>query len=187
MSHKDGVMHFQLKKEIKYSKGGDLVSTAELEFYEFNAAHSRHYMKLKQFVDKAIFSAQKLADGRDSEPSIVGSKVEKFHETSEEKHNEEADGLAELLSISMSLSDDDDKIYKFTEAFKAMLFHSKAHSLCKIDGDMPINENHWNEIHPEDQINIAMKYCAFFGIGLLGSLKEESETVSEQHTEVKEL
>lgn len=191
MSHKDGVMVYELRKPIKYSKNGQFEDVTHIELYEFGAAHNRQYFKLKQFVDKAIFDAQKLAgdrgQGGESEDEGAIQRGQALHEVKEQDHADNANDLAELLNISMSLSDDEDRVCKFVDAFRAMVLHSSIHPIAKLNGDVVLGENHWKEIHPEEQQAIATRYCAFFGIGLLGQMKEESATASEQPTEVKEL
>lgn len=188
MSHIDGTMEFKLLKPVKYSKAGEFVETDLLVFQEFDSSHTRQYMKLKKIIDKAVFDARQMADDRDKEQieqNIAGSKVEKFHEKSEESHAEEAEGIAELLNVGMSISNDDDIFGKFVNIFKEMLF--KGNPICMVNGETRMGDAVWTEMHPQDKIDAALRYCAFFGIGLLGKLKEESEIVSEQPTQVKEL
>lgn len=192
MSHKDGVMVYELRKPIKYSKNGAFEDVLFIELYEFGAAHTRQYFKLKQFVDKAIFDAQKLAGDRPEQGDVASGdgaiqQGQALHEVKEQDHADNANDLADLLNISMSLSDDEDRVCKFVDAFRAMVLHSSSNPIAKLNGDTILNENHWKEIHPEEQQSIATRYCAFFGIGLLGQMKEESATASEQPTEVKAL
>lgn len=194
MSHIDGTMVFDLGKPFEYSKNGTFEKAQFIELHEYSAAHSRPYMKLKQFVDRAIFDTQKFAkemaksgenDEKDGE--ISGSRVEKLHEQSKETHQKQADDLSELLNVAFSLSEDDERLFKFTDAFKAFLFKAPSHPIAMIDGDSKMLQEHWAMLSPEDQIDLSIRYCSFFGIGLLGAMKTESETASEPHTGVKAL
>lgn len=185
MSFKDGVMIYTLQKPIKYTKSGEQVEAMHIEFHEFTAVHGRQYMKLKQMVDKAIFSVQKFAEQRPLDTS--GSEVKPFNQQDVETHEKEADDLSELLNVAFSVNDDDESLFKFTDAFKAMLFRSKDHPIAVLDSANNLLETHWDKMHPEDKISCAVKYAAFFGIGLLGAMKNESETASKPHTEAKEL
>lgn len=189
MSHIDGVMQYTLQKPFKYQKSGQNVDACTVDLYEFNAAHTRFYPKLKTYVDRAIMDAQKLNSARDDKPSEFASArgEEKFHEISEEDHEFNANDMAELLEVSFSLSDDDDRLGKFLDAFRDMVCHTKVHPIAKLDGEVIVNDVLWGSIHPEDQLQIAYRYCSFFGIGLLGRLKAGLETAPEQPTEVKEL
>lgn len=188
MSHKDGTMIYHLDRSLEYSKNGEFVKAEFIEFYEFGGAHTRQYMKLRQYVDKAIFDAQKLVpENGDAEEDNTITRPKPLHEVSEKEHEESYKGLSELLNVSISLSDDEDRLNNFIKAFKDLVLKSETHPIAKIDGDVIIKDVTWNKIHVEDQISIATRYCAFFGIGLLGQMKEESENVSKRPTEVKEV
>lgn len=188
MSHIDGVMRYDLKKSVKYSENGDFVEADYVELYEFNSAHVRFYTKLKTYVDKAIMDAQKLNKDREQVSEFAGSSGQKgLHEVSEEDHKIGADDMAELLEVAFSLSEDDDRLFNFLTAFRSMVVHTKVHPIAKLDGKQIVNDVLWDNIHPDDQLQLAYKYCAFFGIGLLGRLMDGSETASERPTAAKAL
>ena len=189
MSHKDGVMLYNLTRPIKYSNSGNFEEAHTLYFSEFLPDHSRFYMKLKQMIDKAIMDvSQKANDMRRADDPNQTSEhpskpSDKFINKSEEDHEKETSDIAEFLSMSLSIREDDDTLNKFLDVFSAMA----TKGICRIENNNLLLPNHWKEIHPEDQINAATRYCAFFGIGFLGQMKEGSETALEQPTPVKEL
>lgn len=189
MSHIDGVMNYELTRPVKYMKNGEYADAYTIDLYEFNAAHTRFYPKLKTYVDRAIMDAQKLNKERDEKPSqYANSKGDKaLHEVSEEDHEFNANDMAELLEVSFSLSDDDDRLEKFLTAFRSMVCHTKVHPIAKLEGETIVIAELWDSIHPEDQLQIAYRYCAFFGIGLLGRLKDGLGKASERPMEAKEL
>jgi len=184
----DGTFEFKLRKSIEVAGCHDPVTV--LTFHECGEGYDGYYMKLRKFISSGqIKAAGMLKDLRDvikeakDDNLIGGDEVKPLHQTKEEDHDKEAEGFAEFIKMSLGTSDDLEELVK---VFGFMVSNKSGDPICTTEG-VRILEGAWKRLHPEDKIDAAVKYCAFFGIGLDKAFKNVSEAAPESLTVVKVL
>jgi hypothetical protein len=183
MSHIDGTMEYRLKHPVKYSKDGNFVEAEYLEFSEYSGPHRKEYFRLRQTITAVIMAVEKIAEGRKKDDDATPQKP--LADQSEEEHGASADDLATVVGLGFSLDSGVD-IDAFVETFKAMVCNSKK-PLCKMDGAINMRAETWDDMHPDDQFDAAVKYCCFFGIGLAGARANGQNTSTTRPMQVKAL
>ena len=196
MSHIDGTMIFKLEEPIRYNSGGDFVEAEFIEFYEFGIAHERESLRLMKTIDKCITDFSLKAEARNKsdrdaglivENPVVEDQSKELIKQSDEDHSDNSDDMYEFFKLALNMSDDDDILYKFINTFKSLVVKSEAHAIGKLDGKRHVNVELWSKFGTQVKLEVAIRYCSFFGIGSLSLMKDELETASEPATEVKEL
>lgn len=186
MSHIDGTMEYGLKRPVKYSKSGDFVEATFLEFKEFSGKHRKQYLKLKKVIERAMVSAQSsLKDVAQSDGYAEHRASKGLDEQSDGDRELDAKEAYDFINACLSFSPDAD-LDDFVDTFRQMVCNPEA-PLCKIDGEVNIKPEVFNDMHPDDQLDAALRYCGFFGIGL-GFLKGNgSNSATTRHTQAKAL
>ncbi len=173
MSQITGLCPFQLRKPIKYSYNGDFKEAPYLELSEPTGDHSKYMIKLTMIINNVILKVsekQRERLGDQKQPTPI---MEEFDAKSEEDFNKQAEEIQQFLMAGFSLEDTDGELTtKFLEEFKNAIL-IETNSICMIDGTVPLKPVHWGEMSYKDQLDLAMKYCAFFGIGYLGDMMEK--------------
>lgn len=183
MSHIDGSMEYPLEHTVKYSSDGQFVDAVFLEFAEYSGPHRKEYFKLKQTITSVFMAVQKFSEGR---KDVAEAKEQKaLSDKTDAEQSADANDLFDLVSFGMSLDATID-IEEFVETFKAMVCNARK-PLCKIDGKTNIRAETWDGMHPDDQLNAAVRYCCFFGIGLGKIIGDGRNTATTSHTQVKAL
>jgi hypothetical protein len=169
-SHIDGVMNYELNAPISYSDQGSTSQALFLTFQEPKGEHAKAFRKITNIIDNVIMRVSQLSNT--NEPTPVSKD---FDETSEEEALQDADGLYQLLKGGFGLLGDEDKYDRFHDLFETAVMSGTRHPLCKVQDLYPLREAHWEQIGPRDREEIAMRYCAFFGIGYLGDMMQNSK------------
>ena len=184
----DSTFSFELRKPIEVAGCHDPVTS--LTLHECGEGYDGYYMKLRKFVVSAQMKTPKLLKDfgdfikQDNDQGLsAGDEVKPLHQIDEKDHLEESKGFAELLKMTLGTSDHLENLVK---VFGYMLCNKGGNAICTADGDR-LKEGAWSRIHPEDKIDMAVQYCAFFAIGLDQALNNASDTAPESHTEVKQL
>ena len=184
MSHIDGTMEYRLRKPVRYSRDGNFVDAEYLEFSEYSGPHRKEYFKLRQFITSVIMAVEKTAEGRKSKDAQPEPQ-KPIADQSEEEHAATADDLAAVIGLGFQVDCSVD-VEAFVETFRSMVCNAKK-PLCKLDGAVNIRAETWDEMHPDDQFDAAVKYCCFFGIGLGGVIESGRNTSTTPPTQVKAL
>lgn len=155
MQVKKEPMRFQLKHSVTYNRDGAANTEATfLELYEYSGKNRKEYLKLKSMVTKAMMSmsiyAQKMRELKNGLDKDIGE--------------EEGDPSTSFLSMAIDLANNVDG-EEFVDTFGNMIL-CKANPLCKIDGVVTMQDGIWQDMHADDQFDLAVAYCSFFGIGL---------------------
>ena len=186
MSHIDGTMEYALKRPVKYSKGGDFIDATFLELGEFSSKHRKHYLKLKKMIERAMISAQSsLKDVAQSDGYADHRARKGLDEQSEEDRELDAKEAYDFINACISFSPDLD-LEDFVTVFAEMVCKPEA-PLCKIDGEVNIKPEVFADMHPDDQLDLALRYCGFFGIGLAFLKGDGSNSATTRHTQAKAL
>lgn len=186
MSHVDGTFEFHLSRPIRYSKGGEFVEGALLEFSEYSGAHRKHYLKLQKAVNAAMVSAQKsLKELQSSEGYAEHRERKGLADATEDDVQMDAEEKYSFISTCFNFADcvDDND---FVDTFRDMVCGDKK-PLCKIDGEHDLKATLFDDMHPNDQMEAALRYCAFFGIGLAFLSGGGSNTFTTRPTRPKAL
>lgn len=181
----DGTFEFGLRREIEVAGCDDPVST--LTFHECGEGYDGFYMKLRKFVLTGMIEApkllQRLEEFKSDDGLASGEEVKPLHQTSDEDHQTESEGFAEILKLALGMSDD---LEKMAQVFGLMISNNKSAPICTADG-VRMKQAAWERMHVEDKIDAAVKYCSFFGIGLDLLSSKEPGSVSGSHTAAKVL
>jgi hypothetical protein len=169
-SHIDGMMNYELSAPISYSDKGSTSEATFLTFHEPKGEHAKAFRKITNIIDNVIMRVSQLSN--EKQPTSV---VKNFDETTEEDAEQDADGLYQLLKGGFGLLGDEDKYDRFHDLFETAVISGTRHPLCKVQDLYPLREAHWEQIGPRDREEIAMRYCAFFGIGYLGDMMQKSK------------
>jgi hypothetical protein len=145
---------YYLQEPVEYTVDGGFEKAEMLELYEFGAHHRPEYLRLRSMVRKVFVE--------------LGERVENKNRADGEQAVDDVetrdDDLEEGLSLALDVSKEIDP-EQFLKCFERLIM-TPHHSLCKVDGRADIKNGTWATISPDDQFNIAVKYCVYFGIGL---------------------
>lgn len=205
MSFKDGTMKFVPECQIINKKNNDAVIECDhIEVYEPRSTTPSSIRILAQYTSRAMlklaeFAASKKEGGEEELSAEEQSEGERMKEISEksfldrtdEEHAESSDFLAKQLHMSCEALCDIGFLGDFVNAFKKVILErsgTKSVAVLFYNFEQtPVNQRIFESLDPSDQEKLATVYCAFFGIGLLGSQKNGSKSAPEQPTEVKVL
>ncbi len=199
MGFETGTFEFKLSKPIMMAVDGQDKEINSLVFHECGEGYDSYYFKMRKFISASNINALELIPkfkdakkdlGIDDEDSIEndalqsGEEIKPFHEQGEDSYDKKVDGLAQATMMFLGQGDELENLIK---VFGDMVSFTKEKPICTSLCGTRIQRASWNRIHPEDKADMAVKYCAFFGIGLAKPEINRSDNVSELHTEVKEL
>ena len=168
MSIQDGTHTYQLKKPFIYAHGGEELEASYLVLSEFNPSHKRIYTRIKRIVDNAIQGmTEKHQDRIEKQPTPSKPVME----MSDEDYKVEFQDMKKMLEHSLSTVLSDEEHDRFYDIMRELLCMGGVGCVCKIDGKEPMKQLIYDDrLSVEDANDIALEYCAFFGIGLLGEL-----------------
>lgn len=182
----DGTFNFKLRRSIEVAGCNDPVT--ELTFHECGEGYDSYYMKLRKFVLSGQMKTPELMEKlgkfiKKDDNLPAGDEVKALHQVDEDDHLSDAEGFAQVLKITLGTSDELEELVK---VFGFMVSNKGGEPVCTVGG-VRVHEGAWQRIHPEDKIDTAVQYCAFFGIGLDQALNNASEAAPELHTVAKVL
>lgn len=206
MSFKDGTMRFVPEYPLINKGNNDAVIECEyIEVYEPRSTTPSSIRILAQYTSKAMLKLEEFASNSKKEGGVEELSVEEelkgarmkeiseksFLDRTDKEHEESSDYLAKQLHMSCEALCDIGFLGDFVNAFKKVVLErsgtkSVAVLFANLEGT-PVNQRIFESLHPSDGERLATVYCAFFGTGLLGSLKNGSKSAPEQPTEVKAL
>jgi hypothetical protein len=174
MSIQDGSFDFQLTKPLKYS-GTQEATFVKLQ--EPGMEHIKHYSKLKQMMTRAQMElARKASDLQDIQ-SNVGEIVESFDKQAEQIESEfdqNYQGIKLMIESAESVD-----FSEFVGTFEKMVCVSTPRkAICLVDGKITMNDVLWKNLRPDDAIEMALRWCAFFGMPSQEGEKTSSEPPS---------
>jgi hypothetical protein len=169
-SHIDGEMEYLLKTPITYSNEGVQTEALFLTCYEHRGEHAKTMRKVAFVVDSAMISLGK-SEMVQNRPTPVRKK---FEDASEEEMMDDAQSAAELLGIAFEMTGDMEKSELFMDCFEKAVTTQTRNPLIKIQGIYPFRDVHWEQMRYAEQKDLAVKYCSFFAIGLIGDMIKKS-------------
>lgn len=188
MSLSNGSFDFGLRREIEVHGVDTKINT--ITFHECGEGYDSYYMKLRKHVVSAQMKAPEMMErlrgfmkSNESDDLASGVELKKLHQIDDQSHEDEAKGMAEFLKIMLGTSDELEELVK---VFGFMVGNSGNDAVCTAS-DVRVKEAAWKRLHVEDKIDAAVRYCAFFGIGLDKNQKKDFEVASGSHTVVKAL
>lgn len=190
MTIETGTFELQLRRAIEVHGVDERVDT--LTFKECGEGYDAFYMKLRKGVTSAMFKAPELMaklrsfkEGQDDDDDGVaaGEEVKRVHEIDDAKHEDDSSGFAEVLKMALGTSDE---LEELVRVFGRMVEYTGGIAICEANGQR-VKEGAWKRVHPEDKIDAAVRYCAFFGIGSVNQPNNVFGRVSDSHSEVKAL
>lgn len=156
-------MEYQLTEPVRYAQDGQMT---ECEFLILSAPKGKRLRsalrEVRFYVNKAFIQIAEMQ--QDRKPS---------GETPEAPELDENEAIAELLKYAFQNGEYED-YKKFINAFGDLVCGT---GVCKLAGHTDLLRGTWDDI--EDQDDIAMRYCANFGIGYLEKMQTTSEKPSE--------
>lgn len=170
MSREDGTMDYYLKTPVSFPVGGRLEEFSHLHFNEYKNGSRKAHFKIRKVIASLLGYFEKNAKHNQSD-------VKK-----DVKVESEVDAMSEALTIGFDMADGVDAD-EFLTAFEDMVIKN---GLCLVDGKHVIKDA-WNDINEDEQLEIAVKYVCFFGIGLLSALTDGSAGASTSHSQAKAL
>ncbi len=175
MTHIDGTMEFKLRKPFKYSINGEFEDAKFLQLNEPTGKHNKNMRRLSAMVNSVILAVG--AQRRDAAPvAAQPTPIKKaFSELGEDEHMQSSEDLAEMLAASFSMVGDVDMQEDFVEEFRKAVVRECENPICLVMGHdkAPFLQFYWENLHYKDQVDLAVKYAAFFGIGYLGDMTEK--------------
>lgn len=190
MSLEDGTVlyNFERKKKPTYSKAGATKQAQFVELREPGMSHLGQLCKIKQTMNGLILHLTEVSEkykGLDDSGPEAGTELEKFHEQDSDQHEENAKQLAQMLEFAFGMADAD--MSHFMADFQKMACNSRQSSICVLDNEQVMTQAIWETLDPQDAINIALRWAAFFTMPLEFHQSIEQGEQSEPHTAVKEL
>ncbi len=177
MSHIDGVMEFKLRKSVRYSIGGQFEEATFLQLNEPSGSHNKNMRRLSAMVNAAMLLAGDKFKAMHEANDGVTQLTKSMDETPEEEHKTDSNEASQALSFAFAVNGDADKQEDFIEEFHKIIVKQSDKPLCLLEGhdQAPFRETHWELMDYQDQIDVALGYAAFFGIGYLGDMMEKSD------------
>lgn len=200
MSFETGTFEFKLSKPIMMAISGHDKEVNSLIFHECGEGYDSYYFKLRKFINAAKMNMADLApkikklqevyakdedlDEEGDGPLKSGKELTPFHEQTEEAYDEKVEAITEITKMSLGQGDE---LENLVEVFGDMISFTKEKPICTTSCSTRIQRASWNRIDVEDKIDMAVKYCAFFGIGLDKPEMGQSDNISELPTDRKAL
>jgi hypothetical protein len=172
MSIQDGSIEFQLTRPIKYKFDNTTHEATHVVLQEPGMEHIKFYDRIDQMITKAQMDyMQKLGERQ----SMVGEAVKPFQEQAKEIESQ-ADDTYKALEIMLKDSDRVE-LSQFNSTFAKMAcVINPSKSICLIDGRLAMNSTLWENLHPKDAKEMALRWASFFAM----PLEEGGQTTSEQ-------
>jgi len=185
MSIKDGEIEHELSRPLDYKFMGNSEVANHVVLKEPTMDHVKFYSKLKQMVVKAQLELAKNSGELKKMSDGIGEVVKPLDETAK-TIEEEFEDTAAGLKFSLETSDKVD-LSVFMETFKGMVLAPGAKkTICSVEGKVVMTDALWNKLKPDDAIEIAVRWCAFFAMPSDGGEKTTLEPESGSHTEPTE-
>lgn len=198
MSIDTGTFDFTLTKPIKMAIDGHDQDVSVLTFHECGEGYDSYYFKLRKFINASNIVALELIpkfkdarkdlgidDENESDALAAGEEIKPFHKQDEETFDQKVDDLCASTKMFLGQGDELENLVK---VFGDMVsFTNPKQPICTTSCGIRVQRAAWSRIKVEDKIDMAVKYCAFFGIGLAKPESNQSDKISEFPTAVKEL
>lgn len=176
---------YKLEHKIKFANAGQLRSCSKILLREPTSQHAQYYMRIKQMLTKAQIDASSMdRDNQAGEQPVGGVNITNQQPSQpQDDILGDSDLLRTVISVSLFQSNRVD-MGEFHAEFGRMLAANTDTSIaaCVDDEDetvirMKIGD--WRGMHPDDQIDMAIAWCAFFSMpSLLRSLGSETQSES---------
>lgn len=201
MDLKEGEISFEVEKPFEYFSKENRASQKckSVLLREPTGQHARYYRKLKQMIAKAEMDIAKTFMDfiKPESDSISGKSTDNFlqkaqqvaenQEQAEKETSRDAEGLLTAIEQANRVELDD-----FIDVFSNMLCAKTDKSLAACNGVDEFKREHWNLMHPDDQIEMAVYWCSFFVTpskrGQVGSnQRSQSHTSVKAQSDIKQL
>lgn len=185
MTIHEGKTEYFLSRPLNYSYKGESRETRVIELREPSMEHVSEYTKLKQMLGRAQMELAERSGQlqRAMDAPQAGEEVKSFGDQAEEI---EAETMAEAFTLAILSSERVDAA-EFVNTFQKMACKMNARSVCIIDGEQQMTGALWSKLHPDDGLNMAVRWCSFFATASEGAAKSTSEQQQESHLRAMEV
>jgi hypothetical protein len=181
MSIKDGSIEFQLTKPFSYKFDNQSHEAVLIKLQEPGMEHIKFYSKLKQMLTRAQMECIKNLDPESlleaQEQAKAGENVESF-----DKQAKTIEDDSEQHYMTIRVMVEGSAVVDFTQFIstfaKMACVINPRKAVCMIDGRRAMNDTLWNDLCPDDAIEIALRWCSFFVMPSEGGAKTTSEEPS---------
>jgi hypothetical protein len=179
MSIQDGSIEFPLTRPIKYKFDNETHEATHVILQEPGMEHIKFYSKLKQMLTRAQLELVKGLDPESireaQDKAKAGENVESFDKEAQ-KIEDDSEQHYEFIKVLVAGSAVVD-FTQFVSTFAKMAcVINPRKSVCMIDGRLAMNDTLWNNLHPDDAIEMALRWASFFVM----PSEEGGQTTSEQ-------
>jgi hypothetical protein len=185
MSIQDGSIEFLLTKPFSYKFDNQTNEAVSITLQEPGMEHIKFYSKLKQMLTRAQMEWMKDIDTIRDMQATAGEIVESFDKTAatiEEDSEQNYQGIKVMLEGSETV---DFPQFISTFAKMACVINPRK-AVCMIDGRRAMNETLWNDLCPDDAIEMALRWVSFFVMPSEGGAKNTSEQPQESASQPME-
>lgn len=162
MGIEEGTTEYRLQRPIEYRLNGQPETTDLIELREPGMDHVKHYLKLKQMIMRAQMELAKQADEINKLRDSIGSEIKPLADEVE-AIEQGAEDMAEAMSLALQAAVSVD-IGDFIDTFEIMACMPARKPVCMIDGRQTMTGALWKTLKPDDAFNMAVRWCAFFGM-----------------------
>lgn len=174
----DGTTEFFSDHEVAYSCKGVEKFTKAFVLREPGMDHYKFYMRIKQMFMQAF---KEIGDKRkDDAQDISGEEVSAI----EEDHEQNSEEFAEVLGVLLLSSEKVDAA-EFMDCFRAMACMRASKPVVMLDGEQAMTDAIWQNLHPDDGYQMAIRWAAFFAMPSADVQKKSSNKPSVSSGQVK--
>ena len=162
MGIREGTFEFELSKDLEFKINGASETTRRIVLNEPRMEHVKEYLKLKQLIMRSQLELAEKAPAikkmKDSAGEVIKPLVDDVENI--EAKTEETYTFYKFALESSSTVD----IGQFISTFEKMICTPGKTSLASVDGRTPMTPYLWTIIDPDDGFDMAVRWCAFFGM-----------------------
>lgn len=181
MGIEDGTYEFTLSRALEYRADGEAAYASTIILREPGMDHLKFYARLKQMLMRAQMELATQAGEINKMREAIGQEVKPLNEDAQGLE-EQTDDIADGISLALQAANNVD-MADFVETFRQMACLKARRPIALIDGKQAMTDPLWATLKPDDAINMAVRWCAFFAMPSEQGGQTTSGPQSESHTQ----
>jgi len=185
MGIKSGDFEYDLKRPLDYKFEGNTETSNMVLLKEPGMEHIKFYLRLKQMITRSQMELATQAGELVKMQEAIGEVVKPISEDVD-KIEDDAQEVYDVFLLGLEASEKVD-MGTFIGTFEKMVTARAKKTICMVDNKVAMTGALWGNLHPDDALEMAVRWCAFFGTPSQEGQRTTSDQQSESHTEPTEV
>lgn len=182
----DGSFEYDLKRPLNYKFEGQTETANTITLKEPGMEHIKFYSRLKQMITRSQMELAKHANEIQKMQDSIGTVVKPITEEAKQLEDDFED-VYHGFTLALEAAETVD-MGVFMSTFAKMVCAPGARkAICMVDGKVVMTSALWGNLYPDDALEMAVRWCAFFGTPSREGMKTTSVPQSESPTEPTEV